>query len=215
MNVVVRILQILLNAFGVGKKDLTLNKPLRYLIGIDNPKGTLDTITEVSYDSSKPTIGQSIAYCNLFDEKNSGTYGPYLHNSDTASEYNEGQVDPAGPGWTRNLRDQFTNRRRQGFEFIELDNPDSYKWPAVRDAIQMASEYGLKVIAKNAALCDNPVSYLSHPNIYGLIVEQGAGNFIKNDNLRKQAGKPSLPMWFVSFPKNKPEYSLPTEFPCQ
>ena len=36
-----------------------------------------------------------IAYCNLFNERR---YGPYLNNSDTAKQYNEGQIDPQGAG---------------------------------------------------------------------------------------------------------------------
>jgi hypothetical protein len=82
-------------------------KPLRYLIGTDTSGlGREGEITEVSYRTIKPTArGISVKYCNLFDEENTGRYGPYLHASDTAAQYNEGQIDPAGAGWTRNLQD--------------------------------------------------------------------------------------------------------------
>ena len=98
--------------------------------------------------------GVSIAYCNLFDEHNTGHYGPYLHSSDTAAEYNEGQIDPRGPGWEKNLREQFERRRNQGFEYIELDNPDAYSIKDVIGAIDLAASYGLKVIAKNPGLME-------------------------------------------------------------
>ena len=84
--------------------------------------------------------GIAIAYCNLFDEENTGKYGPYLHTSDTAEQYGEGQIDPKGPGWEKNLRQQFQRRKRQGFSYIELDNPDAYSVEDVLGAIDLAAE---------------------------------------------------------------------------
>ena len=48
---------------------------LRYLIGAD-PGYPVDpeAVTEVGYDAPKPPTGTCIAYCNLFDEKNTGRY---------------------------------------------------------------------------------------------------------------------------------------------
>jgi hypothetical protein len=68
-------------------------RPLRYLIGRAAPSDGLDgDVTEVGYDVTTPAKrGISIAYCNLFDEKNTGNYGPYLHTSDTAAQYSEGR----------------------------------------------------------------------------------------------------------------------------
>src|SRR6476659_5255542 len=93
-------------------------KPLRNLIGIDfSGRSDEGEITEVSYNTTKPTAcGISVQYCNLFDEENTGRYGPYLHTSDTAAQYGEGQIDPHGPGWEKNLREQFERRSKQGFE---------------------------------------------------------------------------------------------------
>ena len=78
-------------------------KPLRYLIGTDGTaSGRDDEVTVVSYSRTQPAKrGISVAYCNLFDELNTGRYGPYLHASDTAAQYNEGQIDPRGPGGGR------------------------------------------------------------------------------------------------------------------
>jgi len=193
--------------------DAVEGKPLRYLIGTEaSGPGRDDEVIEVSYDTAEPVRhGVSIAYCNLFDEHNTGRYGPYLHSSDTAAEYNEGQIDPRGPGWEKNLREQFERRRNQGFEYVELDNPDAYSIKDVIGAIDLAASYGLKVIAKNPGLMqgtagedghqrpDAATSYVAHPNVYGIVVERGAGSPGDMDALRREAGKPTLPVWFVAF----------------
>jgi hypothetical protein len=185
-----------------GDANVLTGKPLRYLIWASSSgSGHDDEVTVVSYTAAAPVKrGVSIAYCNLFDENNSGKYGPYLKTSDTAAQYNEGQIDPRGPGWEKNLREQFERRKRQGFEYIELDNPDAYSLRDVIGAIELAATYGLKVIAKNPKLMEGgAVSYVAHPNIYGIIVERGAGNPDDMEALRRKAGKPDLPVWFVAF----------------
>ena len=177
-------------------------KLLRYLIGTDGPvSGSHDTVIEVAYDVGRPPAkGMAIAYCNLFDEENTGKYAPYLHTSDTAEQYSEGQIDPKGPGWEKNLREQFERRKRQGFTYIELDNPDAYAVEDVLGAIDLAATYGLKVIAKNPGLMDgDKTPYVGHPNVFGIIVEKDAGTPQEMDALRNKAGKPSLPVWFVAF----------------
>jgi hypothetical protein len=87
-------------------------KKLRYVIGAENPgKGRDGEIVEVGYDWSMPLfLGITIAYCNLFNEKYSeqskqlrAEYAPYLKTSNTAAEYDEGQIDPRAPGWRCNL----------------------------------------------------------------------------------------------------------------
>ncbi|PWT90986.1 MAG: hypothetical protein C5B56_04520 [Proteobacteria bacterium] len=175
-------------------------KPLRYLIGAQaTPRGNDSEVTEVPYGAERAKRGISIAYCNLFDEHNTGKYGPYLRSSDTAKQYNEGQIDPRGPGWEKNLREQFELRRKQGFEYIELDNPDAYTSKDVIGAIELAATYGLKVIAKNPGLVPGATAYVAHPNVHGIIVEKGAGGAPDMDALRRRAGKPDLPVWFVAF----------------
>lgn len=177
-------------------------RPLRYLIGTEGSAGAREgDVTMVSYGTTQPAKhGMSIAYGNLFDELNTRRYGPYLRTSDTAAQYNEGQIDPRGPGWEKNLREQFERRKKQGFTYIELDNPDAYKIKDVIGAIDLAATYGLKVIAKNPGLMEGgAAAYVAHPNVYGIIVEKGAGNAADMDALRKKAGKPDLPVWFVAF----------------
>src|SRR3954451_13508543 len=173
-------------------------KPLRYLIGADSVGvGHPDAITVVPYGAVRPRFGIGVGYCNLFDELNSGRYGPYLNTSDTARDYDEGQIDPRGPGWTRNLTEQFGERKRQGFDYIELDNPDAYSIAAVIGAIELAAGYGLKVIAKNPCLLPREAAkrYVAHANVHGAIVECGAGDPDDMDALRRNAGKTDLPVW--------------------
>jgi hypothetical protein len=177
-------------------------KVLRYLIGTDKPgAGSQDKVIGVAYSVERPpTKGLAIAYCNLFDEENTGKYGPYLHTSDTAEQYGEGQIDPAGPGWEKNLREQFERRKRQGFTYIELDNPDAYTIGDVLGAIDLAATYGLKVIAKNPGLMEGDArAYVAHRNVFGIIVEKDTGTPQQMHELRTKAGKPTLPVWFVAF----------------
>lgn len=180
-------------------------KPLRYLIGTDAPgEGSAGDIVEVGYDVTRPPRNaMAIKYCNLFDEHNTGRYGPYLHTSDTAAHYGEGQIDPHGPGWERNLREQFERAHSQGFRFVELDNPDAYAVADVLDAVRLAASYGLEVIAKNPLLMDgDPLAYVAHRAVVGAIVEQDAGAPAEMDDLRLRSGKPDLPVWFVAFGEN-------------
>jgi hypothetical protein len=181
--------------------NVLAGKPLRYLIGTGAAgAGRDDEVTEVAYSAAPVKRGISIAYCNLFDEHNTRRYGPYLRTSDTAAQYNEGQIDPRGPGWEKNLREQYERRKKQGFEYIELDNPDAYSTKDVIGAIDLAASYGLKVIAKNPGLMGRGAAeYVAHANVYGIIVEKGAGGAGDMDALRRKAGKPDLPVWFVAF----------------
>lgn len=179
-----------------------LKMPLRYLIGADNPgDGSPYEITECGYDVKHPVrFGISIAYCNLFDEKGTGHYAPYLIPGETARHYREGQIDPKGYGWKKNLAEQFTLRRVQGFRYVELDNPDAYAISDVLGAVEVARDYGLSVVAKNPILMETHAQeYLSHPNIVGAIVENDAGTVHQMVDIRVKAGKPDLPIWFVFF----------------
>lgn len=186
-------------------------KPLRYLIGGDDSvDGKDDEVIELSFDAdAPPKRGIGIKYCNLLDEnydanKKTGKYAPYATASDVAKQYGEGQIDPNGPGWKKNLTDQFTRAKSQGFLYIELDNPDSYSIEPVLGAIDLAQTHGLKVIAKNPGLMDEDAKrYVAHPNVFGIIVEKDAGTPEQMDALRRAAGKPTLPVWFVYFGKGK------------
>lgn len=179
-------------------------KPLRYLIGTDGPgPGSDDEITEVAYTVTwVPARGIAVKYCNLFDEENTGEYGPYLQDSETAQQYGEGQIDPRGPGWEKNLRTQMARAVAQGFSYIELDNPDAYRVRDVLGAYDMAAVYGLKVLGKNPLISDHNEDtspLVRHGAVVGVVVERGAGDPARMHSLRKRVGKPSLPVWFVAF----------------
>jgi hypothetical protein len=182
-------------------------KQLRYLIGgDDSAQGKEDEITELGFDAeAPPKQGIGIKYCNLFDEqydakKKTGNYGPYLTGSDTAKQYGEGQIDPRGPGWIKNLNDQLARAKAQGFTYVELDNPDAYDVADVVGAVDRAETHGLKVIAKNPGLVEGDRKrYVAHRNVVGMIVEKDAGTPDEMDALRRSVGKPALPVWFVAF----------------
>lgn len=179
---------------------------LRYLIGKDEPDDGRDGfVTEVGFDAEKcPSKGIGIKYCNLFDEKNSGRFKPYMKDTDVSEEYDEGVISPTGPGWEKNLREQAGRATAQGFKYVELDNPDAFDAAIICGAVSLMEKLNLKVIAKNPGLVDGDhVAYVRHPNVYGVIVERGAGNAGFMDTLRKKAGKPDLPVWFVSFGSGK------------
>jgi len=182
-------------------------KRLRYLIGCDvHVTGKDGEVFVVGYDVDHPPLcGVGVGYCNLFDEYSTGRYGPYLHSSDTAARYREGQIDPRGPGFERNLREQFGRRKAQGFQFVELDNPDAYPVVTSLKAIELARSYGLGVVAKNPGLMEGDASLiLGSDNVYGAIVEKDAGEPHDMEELRKRAGRPTLPVWFVSFGDGRP-----------
>lgn len=197
-------------------RDPLSGMPLRYLIGADDPgHGVVGSITEVGFDATRTvTHGISIKYCNLLDEKfdadtGAGNYGPYLKPSGTADDYGEGLIDPHGLGWRRNLVAQFGRAKAQGFAYIELDNPDSYDVNEdVIPAIELAATYGLKVIAKNANICDDPDAYMKHPNVYGCIVERDCGTVYDYESLRRDVGRPLLPVWFVFFGGGRHDASM-------
>ena len=186
-----------------------LGLPLDYLIGKDGGTvGQAKRAACVAYDvDSPPSLGPSIAYCNLLDERdsydkdtNQGKFGPYLPQTDTAKKYDEGVPDPDGPGFEANLRDQFQRRQDAGFKFIELDNPDAYSIKDVIRAIDLAQSYGLGVVAKNPGLMGTDADrIIIHPNVFGIIVEKDAGAPRDMDELRRDSLKPDLSIWFVSF----------------
>lgn len=180
-------------------------KPLMYLIGSQNARAIPGSVVEPSYGWN--IVGDDkIAYLNFFNELYSEQsddareqLGPYLHTSDTAEEYDEGQIDPAGPGWDRNLTEQFAHAAGMGFKFAELDNPDAYSIGVVQSAVTKAHEYGLGIIAKNPKLVTNgALQFIAHPNVFGVIVERGAGMPAEYNAWRLQARKDGLlPVWFV------------------
>jgi hypothetical protein len=189
---------------------IQLSGPLRYLIGADrDPTGKAGCVTEYGYDvtASVRENGQSIKYGNMFFEKWADEpaqrewYAPYLHDSDTARKYQEGQIDPKGPGWLRNIDDQIARAKGQGFTIMEWDNPDAYGAQVSISVLTRAWETaGLFAVAKNPGLIeDDNIGYIAHPAVCGIIVERGAGAVSQMHGYRRAAGKPTLPIWFIAF----------------
>lgn len=185
--------------------------PLLYLIGASVPEttrrlpGVSGSLTMCPFDALPTLADMSAGYCTCFDEKNEGRFGPYREPSDTAREYDEGEIDPDGPGWHANLVDQFERRQREGFKIIELDNTNAYAWRYILAAIELAKVYNLAVIAKNPGL-RHYGEYVAHSNVCGIIVEKGAGNTTSNHNLRLQAKRPNLPVWFVAHGRKEEDW---------
>ena len=106
-----------------------------------------------------------------------------------------------GPGWEKNLRNQFELRKRQGYKYIEIDNADAFQIIHVLRGINIAQEYELGVIAKNPNLMKAAYArgYVEHPNVFGAIVEKGGGSPREMAELRRETKKYVMPIWFVAF----------------
>lgn len=168
---------------------------LKYLIGSNGvPTQHKGYVVEVPYDCYDRPVGLSIKYCNLFDEKNTGKYGPYMHSSSTAREYDEGQISPQGEGWDRNIREQLEKALSSGFRYIELDNPDAYHLDKdIFPVIRKANEMGFGVIAKNPAICrGNKKAYIDMCE--AIIVEKDCGTPEQHESIRGDKT-----VWFVAF----------------
>jgi peptidoglycan hydrolase-like protein with peptidoglycan-binding domain len=175
---------------------------LSYEIGTDEHSvGRPDRIIEVGFGEPPVKGGPCIAYGNFLDQRKARECGPYLEATGTADEYDEGVPDPKGPGFEKNLRLQFEEALAQGHTDIEIDNPDDehFSTADVIKGIELAGHHGLGVIAKNPGLLNDggAIQYVGHGNVHGIVIEDGAGNAADNDDIRKRAGKPTLPMWFV------------------
>jgi N-acetylmuramoyl-L-alanine amidase/peptidoglycan hydrolase-like protein with peptidoglycan-binding domain len=174
--------------------------PLRYLIGITDAAGVVGTITEVSYDSTELPVGVGAHYVNLRDENDTGLYPPYLPPDDIDSEYNEPAPDPSGPGFWINLRHQLDAARRNNFVFVELDNLDTYDTTVALKCFDVCADYGLKVFVKNPLqVAPHAHRLLAHPAAALVIVEEDCGGPNAMNKSREDAGKPDMPIRFVSY----------------
>jgi hypothetical protein len=179
-----------------------LNGRLRYLIGMDAdrikplPNGK---ILEVPYDYDK-RMGCT-QYGNLRDEDDTGKFAPYLPADDITEKYNERTPDPKGPGFMKNVNNQIANAVKLGRIRIELDNPDSrgLSLDAVMQAHDAAWAAGLRTVAKNPHLVDDPTRYILHPSVDLIIIEHGAGGSIMAQVMRVKIGQPLLAVRFVSY----------------
>lgn len=181
-------------------KNPLAGKRMRYLIGAGNDFYVPElAVCVLPYDYDKPVRSPiAVGYCNLYWQKGAPDCGPYLDNTDTAEEYGERVIDPAGSGFSKNITWQFDRWRKLGVTYVELDNCDGYDIDVVLCAIKFAELYGFKVIAKNPGLLKgNGAKYVAR--CHGIISEKGAGGPALLDQIRKSAGFPEMPVWFVAY----------------
>jgi hypothetical protein len=184
-------------------------KPIRYLIGANNVSAvkTHFTITPYLQNVINPSPEFLVGgYCNMLDEEDSGEFPPYLKADDdsTAAEWREGLIDPDGPGFVANLTIQFDKRKgEQQIHYVELDNPDSYKWlKGIKKAYDLAQSHGAYVLVKNPLMCDEPEKMIQHPAACGIIVEADCGLPQELERLRAPIGH--MPVWFVTDRAHEP-----------
>jgi hypothetical protein len=196
--------------------------PLDYLIDTDKPgHGRAGRFTVVAFDVTAPLRdGISGAYVNLLVEPEGdpprvhARFAPFLKRKGTAAQYEEGIPDPAGPGFERNLREQLTRRKLQGFKILgDVDNPDTFTLAIVKRAYDIAHAEGFSIICKNPGLgCSSKdgdsdaeerqdaAPLIAHPAVIGIIAEKDDDATPAHyDAMRKRAGKPNLMVRFVAF----------------
>lgn len=182
------------------EKNPLAGKPLRYLIGAGNDFYVPElAVCVLPYDYDKLVRSTlAIGYCNLYWQEGAPDCAPYLRGNDTSDEYGERVIDPKGSGFAKNLAWQLERWYQLGVEYIELDNADGYELPAVISAIDLAESHGFKVIAKNPGLFyPRSISYVKR--CHGIISEKGSGTALTLDQIRREAGFPEMPVWFVAW----------------
>jgi hypothetical protein len=175
-------------------------KPLRYLIALEHGPREENAIVEVGYDATQQSGIVTCKYCNLRDEKNTGRYDPYLPADDIDEEYSEPAPDPSGLGFWRNLEQQLERAVSQGFNYVELDNLDTYDVAVARRCFDKVAEHALKVFVKNPLLVEGQqVELLTHAAAVLVIVERSCGLPSTMQRLREEAGLPQMPVRFVAY----------------
>lgn len=101
-------------------------------------------------------------------------------------------LDPNG-----DLTDQLAFAISLGYRYVEIGAPVAYRLGQFMEFLTHTHGLGIGVIARNAALYA-PYQYLSHPNVFGCVVERAAGSPLEYDRLRREVRKDGLmPVWFV------------------
>lgn len=184
-------------------KNPLSGKRMRYLIGADAKtilrSFAYDQITVLPYDWDGAYLPPTpVGYCNLYWQKGAPDCAPYLDDTDTSEEYGERVIDPYGSGFVKNLRWQFERWQKLGVRYVELDNPDGYDFDIVLNSIVLAERHGFGVIAKNPGLLKgHGAKYVAQ--CHGIISEKGAGSPAELDQIRRDAGFPDMPVWFVAY----------------
>lgn len=175
-----------------------MSSPLRYLIGKDSDPGEADAITVIGYGAETLPIN-GVGYINPRQESGGRRPGVmYLPEDDIERDYGEPAFVFDSLSFWDNFDPQVAKWKRLGAKAVEIDNLDTYD---VSSALKMFNALsGLGVWVKNAAIVDgDQKSLLAHPAAVGCIVEGDCGTPAAYDALRKAAGKPDLPIRFVSY----------------
>lgn len=173
---------------------------MSYQIGADIVRREPSAVVVFPYGyTGKPHKDGDVQYCNLYDEEDSGRYGPYLPKTDVGEEYGESRPDPKGLGFKRNVVVQLERAISHGFKVVELDNTDGYPDLAVLTAYEFVRQRGLRVWVKNPG---QRLALLRHPAAVGIIQENDedlspevmVGTV---ERARRAAGKPDMSVCFV------------------
>ncbi len=98
----------------------------------------------------------------------------------------------------KDIPDQLAQALADGFALVELGVPGNARLGDFMMMLTHIHGLGLGVIARNALTSVGAFQYLVHPNVFGCVVERGAGEPTPYDYMRRQARKDGLmPVWFV------------------
>lgn len=96
------------------------------------------------------------------------------------------------------IPDQLARVLADDFKFVELGMPGTMRLGEFMMLLTHIHGLGLGVIARNAIHSPGPFQYLSHPNVFGCVVERGKGGPLDYDCVRRDARRDGLmPIWFV------------------
>lgn len=184
---------------GTGRVQVNPLAWVRYAIG-GNINEVPDRVTMYGYGA---VHSPSAKYINLYSEDGEvPEYGPYLPRTRTASEYEEGVPDPNRMGFWRNLDDQLYRAVTGKARWVETDNRDAYLNSVVLKVFDTVAARGLQVICKNPGMSDHDedsTELLRHSAVVSSIIEKGDVTPGEFHLMRAEAGKPEMPVTFVSF----------------
>jgi uncharacterized protein (TIGR02594 family) len=174
---------------------------VRYAIGAKTTIVNIpERVTMYGYDV---VDAPSAKYVNLFSEHDEASeYAPYLPKTDTARQYGEGVPDPARGGFWHNLDDQLDRALIGRAKLVETDNRDAYRNAVVLKVFDRVASRGLRVICKNPGMSDHDedsTELLKPAVVASAIIEEGDVTPGQFHRMRVAAGRPELPVTFVSF----------------
>lgn len=184
--------------------------PLRYLIALDSdpwPGEQAGAITVLGYKCEARPTGIFFDYGNVRDQEGGRKYSPYDPDKDNddigrpkeQGGYGEPAPVPGGDGFVRLIDKQIASAKALKADGKDWDNIDTWTVPDALWVFDRTWAAGLQVAVKNPILVKggDRSKLLSHPAAAFSIVEKDAGWPHEMDALRKQAGKPDMPVRFT------------------